>query len=185
MEKLFFDICCNEDQNKISIKDKDDLKIKLKSLAIKKYSHNASKMCTDEKNALASLRSNKDIIIQRPDKGGGAVIMNASSYADKLNNLINDNTKFNKCPSNQSDKVKRKINKIAAEFKDTNETLHRTLKRKGAYCNGHLYGLPKIHKCREDPPVRPIVTMSGTVTHDVAQLNILTTSSGHTLRPTS
>ena len=95
--------------------------------------------------------------------------MNASSYADKLKNLINDTNKFNKCPSNQSDKVKRKINKIAAEFKDRNETLHNTLKRKGTFCNGHLYGLPKIHKCREDPPVRPIVSMSGTVTHDVAQ----------------
>ena len=42
-------------------------------------------------------------------------------------------------------------------------------KRKGHYNDGHLYGLPKIHKSTTDPPLRPIISMTGTVTHDIAQ----------------
>ena len=39
----------------------------------------------------------------------------------------------------------------------------------GNYPPGHLYGLPKIHKNTSDPPLRPIVSMSGTVTHELAK----------------
>ena len=39
----------------------------------------------------------------------------------------------------------------------------------GDFYDGHLYGLPKIHKNAMHPPLRPIVSMCGTVTHEVAQ----------------
>ena len=43
------------------------------------------------------------------------------------------------------------------------------MKITGDFYNGHLYGLPKIHKNATAPPLRPIISMSGTVTHELAQ----------------
>ena len=52
--------------------------------------------------------------------------------------------------------------------------VYRNWKCVGTYTRKHLYGLPKIHKSVTDPPLRPIISMSGTVTNDVAQsLNFL------------
>ena len=115
------------------------------------------------------MRNNKQITIQRPDKGGGTVILDTSDYQRKLNNILLDNSKFKECNSEQSTAVKKKINVIAENFKNSNETIYKLLKRTGEYCNGHLYGLPKIHKNATDPPLRPIISMTGTVTHDIAQ----------------
>ena len=47
--------------------------------------------------------------------------------------------------------------------------LHKQLKITGDFYNGHNYGLPKIHKNATAPPVRPIIIMSGAVTHELAQ----------------
>ena len=43
------------------------------------------------------------------------------------------------------------------------------MKITGNFYNGHLYGLPKINKNATAPPLRPIISMSGTVTHELAQ----------------
>ena len=65
--------------------------------------------------------------------------------------------------------MKKKINNIAKEFKEESEYIFKLLKRVGEYNQGHMYGLPKLHKNIENPPLRPIISMTGTVTHDIAQ----------------
>ena len=95
--------------------------------------------------------------------------MNKIDYTEKLKELISDNTKFEKCIKSQSEKIKKSINEIAKPFKDNNKFLYYKFRRKGHYNNGHLYGLPKVHKNTENPPLRPIISMTGTVTHDIAQ----------------
>ena len=46
-------------------------------------------------NALRSLSRNKDIVITRPDKGGGGiVILDRSTYLEKMQVILSDNTKF-------------------------------------------------------------------------------------------
>ena len=74
-----------------------------------------------------------------------------------------------KCSPDQSNKLKDRLNKIASNLKSHSTTWHHKLKRIGHYCNGHLYGLPKVHKSSTDPPLRPIISMVGTVTHDISQ----------------
>ena len=122
-----------------------------------------------ELNAIKSLQNTSTIVIQRPDKGGGVVVLNKTDYINKLNDLIGDIRKFKECAKDQSQIVKGKINEIIKEYKSTDPALHKTLVRSGDFYDGHLYGLPKLHKNKEDPPLRPIVSMSGTVTHDLAQ----------------
>ena len=44
--------------------------------------------------AIKSLRMNEDIIITKPDKGSGVVILNKNEYNDKMMTILNDTTKF-------------------------------------------------------------------------------------------
>ncbi|KAG7171612.1 hypothetical protein Hamer_G014750 [Homarus americanus] len=44
--------------------------------------------------ALKNLASNDNIIITKPDKGNGVVILNKTSYVEKMMNILNDRTKF-------------------------------------------------------------------------------------------
>ena len=56
------------------------------------------------------------------------------------------------------------INRAIADIKVSQPDVHKQLKITGDFYNGHLYGLPKIHKNATTPPSRPIISMSGTVT---------------------
>ena len=72
-EKLFSSIK-NEETNKktIEIKDEESLKTKLKTFSISHlYDKNNDPLTKEENNAIKSLKNNKDIVIQRPDKGRG------------------------------------------------------------------------------------------------------------------
>ena len=44
--------------------------------------------------AIKSLRMNEEILITKPDKGAGVVILNKNDYNDKMKTILNDTTKF-------------------------------------------------------------------------------------------
>ena len=46
--------------------------------------------------ALPNLVKNKNIVIQKPDKGNSVVTFNKTDYLDKMENLLNDKCKFEK-----------------------------------------------------------------------------------------
>ena len=64
--------------------------------------------------------------------------------------------KFKECAKDQSQIVKGKINEIIKEYKSTDPALHKKLVRSGDFYDGHLYGLPKLHKNKEDPHSTPL-----------------------------
>ena len=106
-----------EQRNIVTINKKDDLKTRLKCFAIKHLvDKSRDPLTNDEKDALKSLKNNKEIVIQRPDKGGGVVIMNDNKYRTLLNNIVNDPTKFEKCNKNQTEKLKKEINVSASKL---------------------------------------------------------------------
>ena len=53
------------------------------------------------KGALRELKNNKDIIISRPDKGSGVVIMSKCDYINKLHSIMDDWSKFQKSDSTE------------------------------------------------------------------------------------
>jgi len=170
MEKLYMSILDKKDQNKVTIESNEHLKTKLKCFGIKHQPNTSLDPLTkEEKQAAKNLKNNANIIIQRPDKGGGVVIMNRADYVAKLHTLISDQNKFRPCDKKQSEIVKSKLNSIINTFKHNNWHTFYKLRRSGEFYNGHLYGLPKVHKDEKNPPLRPIISMSGTVTHEVAQ----------------
>ena len=95
--------------------------------------------------------------------------MDKTTYENKLEVLISDAQKFKRCDKNQTKLVKDNLNKLINELKKDSPHLYYSLRRVGDYKNGHLYGLPKIHKNANDPPLRPIISMCGTVTHEISQ----------------
>ena len=72
---------------------------------------------------LKNLSKNPDIIISRPDKGRGTVILNRNEYIQKMNDILKDNTKFIRIgtPTFQPIfKLEDKINRLLKSFKDEN-----------------------------------------------------------------
>lgn len=43
---------------------------------------------------IKDLARNKDIIISKPDKGQGVVLINRCDYINKIEDILNDKTKF-------------------------------------------------------------------------------------------
>ena len=50
----------------------------------------------EEFDALKILLKNKDIIVQKADKGNTTVILNRKDYVCKMKNILNDKSKFQK-----------------------------------------------------------------------------------------
>ena len=123
-------------------------------------------------NVLKNLSENKDIIITRPDKGKGTVIMEKSDYLTKMDNILNDDTKFLKLGKPEYAtifKVEDKINRFLKHLKDDNtisESTYQSLYSTGG-SYGTLYGLPKVHKA--NIPMRPILTTYETPNYKLAK----------------
>lgn len=101
--------------------------------------------------SLKQLASNKDIIVCKPDKGRGVVILDKETYISKMVSLISDRSKFELVSDSlfkYTMKIEDKINNFLRKLKNMNilsDNVYRSL-----YCSGSapgiLYGLPKIHK---------------------------------------
>ena len=122
-------------------------------------------------HSIKQLRNNKDLIISKPDKGAGIVLMDKSDYITKMNNLLNDPTKFslNNNEKDKTDTIESDLCELLKKMKDNSiisTDLYERLKPTGSTIP-RLYGLPKIHK--PDIPLRPILDMSNSPYHTLAQ----------------
>jgi hypothetical protein len=112
---------------------------------------------------LKNLGKNESIVITKPDKGKGVVILDRTDYNEKINTILADQTKFQKvddCVNNFKliYKIEDKINRCLLKFKNNNvisaetySSLHAT-----GSSYGILYGSPKVHK-GPSVPIRPIL----------------------------
>ena len=121
---------------------------------------------------LKQLSKNEHLVITRPDKGKGTVILNKGEYIQKIDTILNDITKFENLGSplasmifKTEDKINRYLTRLKQE-KVINETTY-----EGLFCSGSsfgiLYGLPKIHKT--DIPMRPILSSYNTPNYKLAK----------------
>ena len=122
-----------------------------------------------EKCALRGLLKNNDIVICRPDKGNGVVVMDKVEYSRKLDQILSDKTKFVELACDPTADLESKLNNFLYNLKRTGKidesTFHR-IRSVGA-CPGRIYGLPKTHKM--GVPLRPIVSCVGTYSYNLAQ----------------
>ena len=125
--------------------------------------------------ALRELRRNKSIVILKPDKGNGVVILNKSDYISKIDTILADSSKFVKTTGRYEDPFSM-LNFVDTKVRD----LLRDLKKKKCISDNDymfmyptgckistLYGLPKVHK--QGCPIRPILSSVGSVNHNMAK----------------
>ena len=79
----------------INKKDKNSLKAELSHLA-HLYVNSYKPSLTDIKThkILTNLRKNIDIVVLKPDKGNGVVVLNRTDYTKGIMDIINDTHKF-------------------------------------------------------------------------------------------
>ena len=84
----------------LSNEDLDFVKTKTKERALssfRQYNKNPQQnLSKEELTALTNLSKNKDIIIQKSDKGNSVVIVDKDTYVKRMENLLSDQKKFEK-----------------------------------------------------------------------------------------
>lgn len=128
------------------LKKKESKKKKYKELRIEK--------------GLKSLQKNKNIVIKPADKGGGIVVMNKSDYEAEMEKLLGDAETYTKLTKNPSLEFKKLLETLIEEGRklgilNEEEAMYIIPK---APRLPTIYHLPKIHKNRDHPPGRPIVS---------------------------
>ena len=118
------------------------------------------------------LKMNNDVVLTRPDKGAGVVILNKVDYLNKMYAILGDADKFLKLGDLSFDDTQRTENKLQKRFL---ELFKSKLISKEIYefirhvCSlrPRMYGLPKIHK--PGIPLRPILSMWHSAQHSLAK----------------
>ena len=128
--------------------------------------------------ALNRLKKRDDIVITKPDKGSGVVVMDKPEYIRLLSAASVDNTsKFthvdDKRPKMRGRPPKH-FHPLLQKEKELHETLYQILPDEIANSLSpkssrlaHLYGLPKTHKATLS--MRPILSATGTYNYNLAK----------------
>lgn len=153
-------------------------RLSLKSLAFdsfnlihtQKIPHNLS---SSQINSLKLLSQDKSIVILKPDKGNGVVVINKTEYVTKMDQILQTNKfiKVHEDPLKLTYKLENKVNVFLRKLKGQSiidETTYKDLSPTGSK-PGTLYGLPKIHK--PNRPLRPI--LSTIKTHNYSMCKFL------------
>lgn len=120
--------------------------------------------------ALEKLRSNTSLVITKPDKGKGTVVMDKCDYVNKMEEilrgeqfqLVNENDDTEHLQKKVIDKLD-----ILLQAQVIDGTTYKKAKPIGTQMP-RLYGLPKTHK--PNVPMRPILSMIRSPTHELAKI---------------
>ena len=124
-------------------------------------------------NAFKSLRSNRNIVITKPDKGSGFVLLDHTQYVSKMLEVLSDTCKFKSLgPVSDFDftasietAFQRRLSRLLKN-KSIPLTVYNEIRPTGSQ-RPKLYGLPKTHK--PGCPLRPILSMIGSPQHKLAK----------------
>ncbi len=159
----------------LNINEEDDVKDKLRSIvrSLLKKKQTIPRKVRQMMKALKELSKEKTIYISRPDKGNGVVILDRSTYVEKMNALL-DSDKFKEVKGKnknifeaKEDQTNRKLLQLKKDGK-LDDDVYEELRSRGCQPS-RLYGLPKIHKDKEDPPLRPILSMTNSYCENIAK----------------
>ena len=128
--------------------------------------------------ALNCLKKRDDIVVTKPDKGSGIVVMDKCEYIRLLSAAsIDDATKFSRVDDkrpNLRGRPPKHYHPLLQKEKDVHSILHRILPEDVANSLSpkssrlaHLYGLPKTHKAKLS--MRPILSATGTYNFNLAK----------------
>ena len=123
---------------------------------------------------LKDLRKNKNIIILKPDKGNGVVVLDRTAYESGILKIISNTSKFKVLAEDPTLLRERQLQRFLRKLKSTGHLDVDTYFK--IYPTGsqpaRIYGLPKMHKRRGldlIPPLRPIVSSIGMYNYELAK----------------
>ena len=126
----------------------------------------------DEKQALAALKSNTDIVIKPADKGSAVVIQNRNDYITEGLRQLKDTNFYIETPNDLTEKHNLEIYQLIQDLLNDEQISPKCadyLYLEKAR-TPQLYLLPKIHKNKQPVPGRPIVSGNNSPTERISQL---------------
>ena len=128
---------------------------------------------TQHMEAIRNLKNNKKIVITRPDKGDGVVLLNKEDYVEKMKAILGDTSKFEhigdadtKDRTLQQERALQAFLLRACKNKHLPESVYDRIRPSGS-TRPRMYGLPKLHK--ENVPMRPILSMVNAPQQEMAR----------------
>ena len=128
-----------------------------------------SNISKEELEALKTLSADQNLIISKPDKGNGVVILDKLDYISKMKLSFCDRTTFQSANHNNNLQQLQKFQQFLARLKKRkaiDDEVYQRIRPISA-STPTLYGLPKIHK--NDTPLRPILSSVGSYNHECAK----------------
>ena len=155
---------------------KAELRTEMSHLAINYYNSYKPRRADLKKHGiLKRLRKNKDIVIVKPDKGNGVIILDRTIYDGKLYEIIQDTSKFKKLKGDETLARQGSLQRFLLSLKKvgffTDAKTYDEIYPSGSLPS-RLYGNPKMHKVGnsgEIPPLRPIVSSIGAYNYKLAK----------------
>ena len=131
-----------------------------------------------ELKALENLTQNKNLVIQKVDKGNTVVIINKSDFKTKIKDILSDSTKFKKFEIDENKQLNSLLNSEKKLKRVSQEEEYNSNYPTGSR-PGILYDSAKVHKRIIDncPSFRPILSTIGRPTYNLAKflISILST----------
>ena len=148
----------------------EELTTKIKLFSHESYKYKNKDKCKINVDILDSLKKDSNLVVTRPDKGKGIVVLNKSDYIAKTKEILDDTSKFKKLNGDWFKiilKLEDKLNRLLRGIRNKlPESCFDFLFASGSL-PGVLYGLPKIHK--QNCPIRPILAATGTFNYNCAK----------------
>ena len=143
-----------------------DASEQLKRACKKKKFRNLS---DDELAALKSLKSNKNIVIAKGDKGNCIVILDKVSYIAKAEKILNGNQFQALINKNYHQAREKELNKYLIELLKEKVIDQKLCFQMQSICSSLsvFYGLPKVHKIGY--PLRPIISTIGSYQYELSK----------------
>ena len=119
---------------------------------------------------LRSLANDRSIIITKPDKGRGVVVMDRTDYLQKMYTIIDDPSTFRAIDTDTTMKNEDRLTRILRDLKKEEfiSDEEYSLARPVGAMPARLYGLPKLHK--KDTPLRSVMSATKTVGYGLGKV---------------
>ena len=129
-------------------------------------------LSAEEKSAIKGLFNDKSITIKPADKGGATVIQNTKDYITEAERQLKDKRFYKEIPNDLTHIHTHTINQYLNGLHKAGEISARVKHRLigGATKAPQIYFLPKIHKEKDSPPGRPVVSANSCATEKVSAL---------------
>ena len=133
-----------------------------------------SKVTLHRHKVLSNLKKKKHIVIVKPDKGSGVVILDRQDYSKMILDILSDSSKFQKLNHDPTVKREGSLQRFLLKLKKKGQFSKEEYEK--IYPSGSttakIYGLPKMHKLKTPGDIlklRPIISSIGTYNYELAR----------------